>query len=141
MSAVGEFIKKHRQNLKLSQKELGEKFAPSVTTQFISNIERGVTPLPLGHVATLAKAISVDESEIRLLLERDYALKLAGRLGAGDLNPQPGVQALGPLPPPLRVAEKDYGFIAALVSAYQVADLQTQKAFAAVAESMLQLKK
>jgi hypothetical protein len=145
ISAVGEFIKKHRQALKLSQKELGQKFTPPVTTQFISNIERGVTPLPLVHVSILAQAIQVDEAEIRLLLERDYSLKLAGRisgLGASAGGSEPSVSPLaGSLPPPLHVAEKDYGFMAALYSAYQVADLQTQKAFAAVAETMLQLKK
>src|SRR3954469_19062686 len=91
---VGEFIRKRREALGLSQRALGLLFEPAVTTQFISNVERGVTPLPPAHVPTLAKALLVSEDEIMSLLEREYSLKLSGRLGkmasgagAGDMKP------------------------------------------------------
>ena len=42
---VGNFIRQKREALGLSQRALGQKFTPPVTTQFISNVERGVTPL------------------------------------------------------------------------------------------------
>src|SRR5690606_28317860 len=78
---VGTFIRQRRDALRLSQRALGQLFDPPVTTQFISNVERGVTPLPPAHVPTLAKALVADENEIMSLLEREYAVKLSGRLG------------------------------------------------------------
>lgn len=79
ISLVGQFIKKRRTELGLSQKALGLAFQPAVTTQFVSNIERGVTPLPPNHVATLCEALKVSDTEIFALLEKDYALKLTGK--------------------------------------------------------------
>src|SRR5271163_2747168 len=78
---VGAYIRTRRESLGLSQRALGLLFAPPVTTQFISNVERGVTPLPPAHVPTLAKALSVAESEIMNLLEKEYSQKLNERLG------------------------------------------------------------
>lgn len=80
-SLIGEFMKKKREALNLSQRALGMLFTPAVTTQFISNIERGVTPLPPAHVATIAKALQVPESELMALMEREYTQKLSDRLG------------------------------------------------------------
>ncbi len=50
---VGAFIRQRRETLGLSQRALGQLFQPPVTTQFISNVERGVTPLPPVHISTL----------------------------------------------------------------------------------------
>jgi hypothetical protein len=46
---VGTFIRQKRESLGISQRALGQMLTPTVTTQFISNLERGVTPLPLNH--------------------------------------------------------------------------------------------
>lgn len=78
---VGNFIREKREQLGLSQRSLGQLFTPPVTTQFISNVERGVTPLPPSHVPTLAQALSIPEEEIMEVLEREYAEKLSGKLG------------------------------------------------------------
>src|SRR5271168_181924 len=78
---VGNYIRNKRETLGLSQRALGLLFTPTVTTQFISNVERGVTPLPPAHVPTLAKALNVSEHEMMNLLEKEYSLKLNGRLG------------------------------------------------------------
>jgi len=120
----------------MSQKNLGQCFDPPVTTQFISNIERGVTPLPVIHVTTLAKALAANDTEIMSLLEKEYALKLSGRLGKGALpNGAAGIAG----PAPLVVSDKDYSFIRKLYDAYRVADTGTQTAFATVCENMLKL--
>src|SRR3954469_23353077 len=81
---VGEFIKERRKAMGLSQRALGQMFNPPVTTQFISNVERGVTPLPPVHIPILAKALTTNEVEIMLLLEKEYAVKLNGRLGKSE---------------------------------------------------------
>ena len=133
---VGNFIRTHREALKMSQKALGQCFTPPVTTQFISNIERGVTPLPIIHVSMLAKALSASDAEIMNLLEKEYAMKLSGRLGAAT-----SAEGVSPTPAPLIVSEKDYSFIRKLYDAYRVADTSTQTAFAAVCENMLKLSK
>ncbi|MBC7396603.1 MAG: helix-turn-helix transcriptional regulator, partial [Bdellovibrionales bacterium] len=39
---VGAFIRQKREEKGFSQKELGQKFEPPVTTQFVSNLERGI---------------------------------------------------------------------------------------------------
>src|SRR3989338_5404080 len=87
---VGEFIRKQREALGMSQKALGQLFSPPVTTQFISNVERGVTPLPPVHIPVLAKFLATTEMEIMALLEKEYALKLTGRLGRSGTSPEEG---------------------------------------------------
>src|SRR3989338_6697609 len=81
--SVGNFIRQRREALGLSQRALGLLFTPPVTTQFISNVERGVTPLPPAHIPTLCRALKISESEVMAILEREYAVKLSGRLGHG----------------------------------------------------------
>ncbi len=78
---VGDTIRKRRESLNLSQRALGLLFEPAVTTQFISNIERGVTPLPPAHVGTLAKALQIPEIELMSLMEREYTQRLSDRVG------------------------------------------------------------
>jgi transcriptional regulator with XRE-family HTH domain len=134
---VGEFIRQRREALKLSQRALGQLFDPPVTTQFISNVERGVTPLPPAHIAILAKALLINETELMGLLEQEYVLKLNGQLGR---NGEPQRAAAG-APPPLVVDQADYDLIKSLYTAYRTADPQTKQAFFTVCESILKLPK
>jgi len=125
---VGDFIRQKREGLKLSQRALGQLFSPAVTTQFISNVERGVTPLPPAHVPTLARALSVSEPELMELLEREYSTKLSGRLGV----------ALHSAEPPASV---EIQFLKSISDAYFRADIKTREAFATVCESILRVPK
>ncbi len=134
---VGDFIRSKREGLQLSQKALGLLFEPAVTTQFISNLERGVTPLPHIHIPVLAKALQTTEAELASLVEKEYALKLSSKLGGGM-----------PTPDDLRnsmlsviVQNQDYPFIKGIYEAYQSADPQTRQAFASVCESILHLSR
>lgn len=136
---VGNFIRQRREALGLSQRALGLLFAPPVTTQFISNIERGVTPLPPSHVPTLTKALMVSEEELLSLLEREYTVKLSGRLGKSELGAALGTAIPSTANPQLIVASPDYDFMRSLYDAYRQADGKTRQAFATVAESMLNL--
>lgn len=139
---VGSFIRKRRESLGLSQRALGMMFDPPVTTQFISNIERGVTPLPPAHVPTLTKALLVSEEEFLALLEREYTAKLSDRLGKGEGVPQP-VEGTPPASElvQLVISHMDYDFIRNLYDAYRQADPKTRQAFTTVCESMLNLPK
>jgi transcriptional regulator with XRE-family HTH domain len=81
---VGTFIREKREAVKLSQRSLGQLFDPPVTTQFISNIERGVTPLPPVHVSTLVRALKIQESDLLQVMEQEYSAKISNRLGRPD---------------------------------------------------------
>ena len=140
LKLVGEFIRKRRESLRMSQRALGMLFTPAVSTQFISNVERGVTPLPPIHVPTLAKALMIPDSEIMVLLEKEYALKLNGRLGKGA-DPSGGAAGAGGGMPTLVVAAEDYEFVRKLYDAYRTSDGQTKQAFATVCESILKVPK
>lgn len=73
------------------------------------------------------------------LLEKEYALKLSGRLGkpngASEASPP------GQAPSSLAVATQDYVFLKSLYDAYRGADKRTKQAFATVCESILNLPK
>jgi transcriptional regulator with XRE-family HTH domain len=137
---VGNFIRQRREALGLSQRALGLMFSPPVTTQFISNIERGVTPLPPAHVPTLVKALMVSEEELMGLLEREYTAKLSGRLGRSDRFPGEGANT-DATTPQLIVSTMDYDFMRSLYDAYRQADSKTRQAFATVVETILAVPK
>lgn len=133
---VGNFIRQKREALGLSQRALGLMFTPPVTTQFISNVERGVTPLPPAHIPTLTRALQVNELEFMALLEQEYAHKLSGRLAA------PGAasvtdSAFTPSAIALSIAESDYAFMRTLYDAYTKADAGTRQDFAKLCEKLL----
>jgi transcriptional regulator with XRE-family HTH domain len=127
---VGTFIRKRREAVGLSQRSLGLLFNPPVTTQFVSNLERGVTPLPLHHVPTLCKALSVNEAEIMSLLEKEYTLKVSGRLGLA-----PGEVPLANGDGSLNVSAEDYGWLSDVYRSFSKADAKTKQAFITVCES------
>jgi transcriptional regulator with XRE-family HTH domain len=77
---VGAFIRQKREEKGLSQKELGQKFEPAVTTQFVSNLERGITPVPAVHIHKLVAALEINEQELMLLMEKEYAAKLTHKI-------------------------------------------------------------
>jgi len=134
---VGDFIRKRREALRMSQRALGQLFEPPVSTQFVSNVERGVTPLPPIHVPVLAKVLGVSDAEIMALLEREYSMKLTGRLGKGADEASGESDAL----PSLVIVRSDYDFMRNLYDAYRNADPKTREAFGTVCESILKVPK
>lgn len=127
---VGNFIRKRREKLGISQRALGQRFSPTVTTQFISNLERGVTPLPPAHVPALCEALQISDAEIKVVLEQEYAAKLSGKLG---IEPSLVLGGGGTL----NVSPDDYKFITDLYDAYQRADSTTRQAFQSAVKSIL----
>ncbi len=130
---VGQFIRKKREQLGLSQRELGQLFTPAVTTQFISNVERGVTPLPPAHIATLSKALKINESDILAVMEREYAARLSSQLGV-DVVGSAGISQLS-------VAPGDFKFIKTLYDGYRTSDAESKKAFVTLCENVLGVPK
>jgi transcriptional regulator with XRE-family HTH domain len=148
-SLVGSFLRQRREAVGLSQRALGQRFNPPVTTQFISNVERGVTPLPPGHIPTLSRELQLSEAELLTVLEREYLIKLSDKLGAAQALSAPegdGHSALAalerrPLPQALLVEAQDFEFMCSLYDALRVADEKTRKDFAALCEKLLRVTK
>jgi transcriptional regulator with XRE-family HTH domain len=130
ITIVGDFIRKRRQELNLSQQRLGQMLSPPVTTQFMSNIERGMTPLPYHHIAGLAQALKIKEADISALLEREVKLKFIGKLGNVSHSASEAIPAINP---------HDIDLINQIYSAYQTADAVTQKTFAEVSAALLKI--
>lgn len=109
---VGAFIRQKREAKGLSQKELGQKFEPAVTTQFVSNLERGITPVPATHIQALVKALEISQHELMLLMEKEYAAKLTSKI-AGS-----GMEGDSNAPSVLVVPRQDEEFFKWLVQSY-----------------------
>ncbi|MBC7691601.1 MAG: hypothetical protein H7222_07510 [Methylotenera sp.] len=114
---------------------MGLLFDPPVTTQFISNVERGVTPLPPIHVPVLTRALSISESELTVLLEQEYTAKLSGRLGHTGSGLDNGFMS----PANLKIDPKDMDFMRQLYAAYQKSDPTTQHSFISLCASLLKI--
>ncbi len=110
---VGSFIRTKREEKGLSQKELGQKFEPAVTTQFVSNLERGITPVPAVHITALVRALEINEQELMLLMEKEYAAKLTFKI-AGQHSEHNGENA----PAVLVVPKLDEDFFKWIVQSY-----------------------
>ncbi len=132
---VGGFLREKREAIGLSQRALGLQFDPPVTTQFISNIERGVTPLPPVHVATLVRVLQIREEELLAALEREYASKIGQRMGRAPGN------GSSEHAPTFRVLEEDRLSFQAVYDAFHNADPKTREAFQAVCETLLNVPK
>lgn len=133
---VGTYIKQRRQALDLSQRALGQMLTPPVTTQFISNLERGVTPLPLSHLSHLAKALQIQEAELTSLLEKEYAFKLSHRLGFENGS---GTE-LALNHRSLQVSPEDYELMKKIYEAYKNSDAKIQEAFLVFCETQFGIK-
>ncbi len=144
---VGNFIRQRREMMKLSQRSLGLLFDPPVTTQFISNVERGVTPLPPAHIPTLTKVLQIREGEMMALLEKEYTLKLSGRMGTADGAALHSGDAAIPLDSssqevmPLTVFAADFAFIHELYNAYRTAEAKNREAFQNACENILNISR
>jgi len=139
---VGTFIRQRRETLGISQRALGLLFSPPVTTQFISNVERGVTPLPPTHISTLTKALQVQESEITALLKQEYHQKLSGRLSPhddGGASHDPDRVSSGE--PLIMQSGPDSDFIRLAIAAFHQADEKTRQTFKSLCENILNIRK
>ncbi len=127
----------------MSQRALGLLFDPPVTTQFISNVERGVTPLPPAHIQTLTRALMVTESEMMSMLEREYTAKLSDRcrVASEEISLEPPSATGETHPKSLAIDPADLDFMRQLYDSYRQADIKARQAFQTVCESILKLPK
>lgn len=114
---VGSYIKLKRTEAGLSQKALGMTFEPPVTTQFISNIERGATPLPAVHISKICQVLKVREEELVSLMEREYASKLTHKVGIAMDYANLGSSSVSS------------SWFKGLLDAYEKSDMETQRSF------------
>ena len=95
---VGSFLREKREAKGFSQQELGQKFVPPVTTQFVSNLERGITPIPAPHIQSLVRALDLNESELMVRMEKEYAAKLTHKIAGQSFEHQGDAPAVLVIP-------------------------------------------
>jgi transcriptional regulator with XRE-family HTH domain len=132
---VGLFLREKREAIGLSQRALGQLFDPPVTTQFISNIERGVTPLPPVHIGTLVRILKLVEGELIGVLEREYAAKISNRVGRPDSSFSSPAQV------EFKISDEDRPYFQALYESYRKSDPKTREAFQSVCDTLLRTPK
>lgn len=139
---VGQFIRSRRESLGLSQRALGLLFTPPVTTQFVSNIERGVTPLPPAHLAVLTQSLKITDEELLQVMEKEYAAKISQRVGRPELVSVDRVDThhLNGMPS-LSISAGHFEFISKLYESFRQADPKTQETFKGVCDTILHLTK
>jgi transcriptional regulator with XRE-family HTH domain len=131
LNIVGQFIRTERERKGLSQKALGQMFTPPVTTQFISNIERGVTPLPPVHIQTLTKIFDLGEEIFLDVFEKEYVTKLSQQVGRPEYATNHSAGK------PLFVSNQNFDFMKKFVDAYQIADHSSQEEMKRSIESFI----
>ena len=72
---LGNYIKANRERLNISQRELSEYLKLS-SPQFISNIERGVAPIPTKMLGKLSKKLKIDVDDIIELMVEEARTEL-----------------------------------------------------------------
>jgi transcriptional regulator with XRE-family HTH domain len=137
---IGTYIRQKREILGLSQRELGQRLTPPVTTQFISNMERGVTPLPAVHIHAIAQALGVPENEITQIMEKEFLLRITEktRTSAGPSEPIPS-QVNSEEHKALLVRESYHEFFVRLDETLPQATLSQLDALAQLCESQFRI--
>lgn len=72
---LGRFIKKRRLELNISQREITDLFGWG-SPQYLSNIERGISNLPIACAKKVAKKLKVSPKTFREFYLNDYTKKL-----------------------------------------------------------------
>ena len=93
---LGRFLRKKREALCVTQGELARKLGFS-SSQFISNIERGVSVIPFSRIKEYADNIGLDGTELSGLVSEainDKTIKkTAGKLNVGQQKQDPFIEA------------------------------------------------
>ena len=87
---VGNFIKKRREFLKLTQRQLSDSLGFK-TSQFISNLERGIAEIPPSRVKDFAEALQMDNNEFANLVSESLKRKILKRTDMISLEKDPFV--------------------------------------------------
>ena len=78
---AGDYIRRGRERLGYSQRGLAKAFSPELSNQFISNVERGHTPIPPRLISYLVDLLELDADVLFGLIEREFALNLRHQSG------------------------------------------------------------
>ncbi|MCX6112673.1 MAG: helix-turn-helix transcriptional regulator [Proteobacteria bacterium] len=85
---VGNFIKKRRSVLKLTQKQLSDSLGFK-TSQFISNLERGIAEIPPSRIKDFAEVLQMDNNEFTNLVSESLKRKILKKtdIAEGEKDP------------------------------------------------------
>jgi transcriptional regulator with XRE-family HTH domain len=75
MNEVGVLIKKRRKVVNITQQVLAKKIGVK-SSQYISNAERGISPLATKYIRKVAKALKLDVNKVLVAVVNDYRKKV-----------------------------------------------------------------
>ncbi len=78
-SKTSRLIKTRREEKGVTQNELAKKIGYA-HAQFISNFERGYSPLPLKKLYKIRKILSIDEIKLEETLIEDFVIHIRGNI-------------------------------------------------------------
>jgi hypothetical protein len=78
---VGRLLERQRQALYLSKSEIGRRFTPPVTPQFIFNVETGRVRLPISRVTQACEILSIKPLELVEAYVTDSRNEIIDQLG------------------------------------------------------------
>jgi predicted transcriptional regulator len=81
MREVGRLIERQRQLLSITQTEIGKRFTPPVTPQFIYHIESGIVRLPLTRAKQICEILKLDPKELATAYVADVDVAVKDALG------------------------------------------------------------
>jgi hypothetical protein len=81
MGHAGKLLRTKRNQLDLSCSDISGSFNPSVSVQFICNVEKGRTPVPMDRAVDWCKALSIDSCDLIEAMALDYADGLRKKIG------------------------------------------------------------
>jgi len=119
---LGRFLKKKRQKLAITQGELAKKLGFS-SSQFISNIERGVADIPANRITDFAVAFGVETSELAKFVSDSVSDKVVKKTKT-KLK--------------IKHSEED-PFIQAFIAAWETADVKEKDCIRVVAQKVLDI--
>jgi transcriptional regulator with XRE-family HTH domain len=63
MNQTGKLIRQAREKAGLTQREVSDRFG-FTTSQFISNLERGLSPVPMSMIRKLSRILKISERDL-----------------------------------------------------------------------------
>lgn len=81
MTEVGRLILRQRQTLSLSKMEIARRFVPTVSPQFIFNVEKGRCKLPIDRATQLCNILHIRPIELVEAFTSDFGLTIREKLG------------------------------------------------------------
>jgi len=84
MNHLGNFLKERRISNGLTQKDMANRLGLK-SSQFVSNIERGIAAIPLRHVESYSKVLNVSANELLVKVKEEKVRIMSSKYRSNDI--------------------------------------------------------